>query len=171
MTTPPPFENPSFLGWRGGRPAATLSSMTDITASTADSPLVLPAEAGERISIAGAEVVVKAAAPRVTFADYTAPAGFPGPPLHVHPAFDEVFYVLDGTLTVRLRDAVHEVAAGGSAFIPGAVPHTFANEAERPLRFVAVCAPGGFERYFRALAADDAAALAAVTASVGYAPA
>jgi mannose-6-phosphate isomerase-like protein (cupin superfamily) len=145
--------------------------MTDTTLPTPDAPLVLPAGAGELIAIGGAEVVVKAAAPRVTFADYTAPAGFPGPPLHVHPAFDEVFYVLDGTLTVRLRDAVHEVAAGGTAFVPGAVPHTFANEAASPLRFLAVCAPGGFERYFRALAADDAEALAAITASVGYAPA
>jgi quercetin dioxygenase-like cupin family protein len=31
-------------------------------------------------------------------------AGFAGPPLHVHPDFDETFYVLEGELTFQVGD-------------------------------------------------------------------
>lgn len=136
---------------------------------TTPTPLVLAPGEGEVISVRGVRVVLKAAAPRVLVADYTAPPGFPGPPLHVHTAFDEVFVVISGTLTVRVADEVHEVAPGGTAYVHGSTPHTFANAADEPLRFLCVCAPGGFEDYFRALAAGDHAGVAAASERAGYA--
>ena len=49
------------------------------------------------------------------------PAGFGGLPLHVHPSFDEGFYVLECELTFRMED---ELASGGAGDIrlraPGA---------------------------------------------------
>ncbi len=75
--------------------------MTELTTPT---PLVLPAGEGERLHIRDVVVGVRAATPRVSVLEYAAPAGTSGPPLHVHPAFDEVFHVLDGTLTMRLGD-------------------------------------------------------------------
>ncbi len=99
--------------------------------------------------------------PRVTVFDYTGPPFFGGPPLHVHPGFDEVYAVLEGTLTVHLRDEIRELEPGGSASIEGAVPHTFSNRTAAPVRFLSICAPGGFEQYFRSLAdgkADEAVA-------------
>jgi mannose-6-phosphate isomerase-like protein (cupin superfamily) len=139
---------------------------TSIDATT----LVLAPGEGEPIEVAGNRIRVLAAAPRLTVIDYTAPPGFPGPPLHVHTAFDEFFLVLEGRLEMRVRDDVHEIGPGGSAFVEGDVPHTFANPTAEPVRFLAVCAPGGFEDYLRALAAGDQPGVAAASARAGYAP-
>ena len=38
--------------------------------------------------------------------------GFPGPPAHRHEQLHDMFYVLDGVLTNRLRDETHEVGPG-----------------------------------------------------------
>ena len=81
------------------------------------------------------------------------PAGFPGPPLHVHPEFEETFYVIEGEIAVRVGDEGHEVGAGAVAVVPRGTPHTFANPTERPVRMLVLVTPGGFERYFEALAA------------------
>ena len=125
--------------------------------------------AGELIEARGNRIVVKSALPTHTVCDYTAPAGFPGPPLHVHPGLDETFLVLDGTLTVRVGDAIHELGPGETAVVPGAVAHTFANGGDDPVRFLVVSSPGGFEDYFRAVAAGDDETAQAVVARYGYA--
>ena len=53
--------------------------------------------------------------------------------------------------------------------MPGDVPHTFANQADEPARFLLACMPGGFEAYFRALAeGGDADTIARVSAENGY---
>jgi mannose-6-phosphate isomerase-like protein (cupin superfamily) len=91
---------------------------------------------------------------RVAVVENTVGGGFPGPPLHVHPAFDEGFYVLEGELTFRVRDDVFTVAAGGFVFASGATPHTFANRTERSARYLILITPPGFERYFERLAAE-----------------
>lgn len=83
-------------------------------------------------------------------------AGFGGPPLHVHPSFDEVFYVLEGELTFRIRDEVVTHPAGSLVFARGSVPHTFANQSGREARVLILCTPAGFERYFDRLAAEQA---------------
>ena len=131
--------------------------------------ITLSSQAGERIEARGNQIVVKTALPSHAVFDYTAMPGFPGPPLHVHPGMDETFLVLEGTLTVRIGDDVRELGPGETAIVPGAVAHTFANDADAPLRFLAVCAPGGFEEYFRAMAADDEDAARAAAERVGYA--
>ena len=87
--------------------------------------------------------------------DNGVPADAKGPPLHKHD-FDEAFYLLEGELTFQLRDELVEVRAGEVAFAPRGVPHTFANRSGRPARFVLVCTPAGFERYFARLAAQQA---------------
>ena len=124
----------------------------------------------EEITARGTRILIRVASERVTITDHTVPAGFPGPPLHVHPGFDEVFIVLDGTLTVRVRDQVYEVGPGGTAYVEGTVPHTFANATAEPVRFMVTIAPGGFEDYFRALAAGDDDRAAAASERFGYAP-
>lgn len=142
--------------------------MTTPDTSTA---VVLAGGEGEEITTRGNRLLVTAASPRVTVVDYTAPAGFPGPPLHIHPGFDEVFIVIEGTLTARVRERVLEVEPGGTAYVPGSIAHTFANEGPYPVRFLVVCAPGGFEDYFRAVAAGDEQALAEAAERFAYAPA
>jgi len=135
--------------------------------------LCRPLHAGgmlEEITARGTRILVRAASKRVTITDHTVPAGFPGPPLHVHPGFDEVFILLEGTLTVRANEDVREIGPGETAYVEGAVPHTFANATAEPVRFMVAIAPGGFEEYFRALAAGDDERVAAVSERFGYAP-
>src|SRR6266566_1830124 len=82
-----------------------------------------------------------------------APPGFTGPPLHQH-NFDESFCVLDGELTVQLRDELFSVSAGQVAFAPRGVPHTFTNLSDRPAHYLIICTPAGFEGYFARMAAE-----------------
>ena len=137
--------------------------------STATHIVTGPGE-GEVIEARGSRVVIKAATDGQLVCEYTAPPHFAGPPLHIHPGFDETFVMLDGTLEVRVGDEIAQLVPGASAFISGEEPHTFANPSSQPGRFLVVCTPGGFEQYFRALAAGDEAMAAAVGQRFGYAP-
>jgi mannose-6-phosphate isomerase-like protein (cupin superfamily) len=83
----------------------------------------------------------------VSVVDNTVPAHWPGPFLHKHD-FDEAFYVLEGELTFQVKDAVITKRAGELAFAPRGVAHTLANHSDAPARYVLVCTPAGFERYF-----------------------
>jgi quercetin dioxygenase-like cupin family protein len=83
-----------------------------------------------------------------------------GPPLHRHAGQDEVLYVLEGRLRVRLEEAVHEAPAGSFVFIPRGVHHTWQNAADEPARLLVLFAPAapGMERFFERSAelAEDA---------------
>src|SRR5215203_5846222 len=61
-------------------------------------------------------------------------ADFEGPPLHVHPSFEEGFYVLEGELTFRMEDETVSGGHGTIVFAPRGVPHTFANLSGRRAR-------------------------------------
>ncbi len=83
-------------------------------------------------------------------------AGFPGPPPHVHEKLHDMFYVLEGELTMRLGD--EEVTAGPGTFVcvpPGTV-HTFSNRSDSDVRFLNFNTPGGWEGYMRDVAAAAA---------------
>jgi hypothetical protein len=76
------------------------------------------------------------------------PPHYAGPPAHVHPDFDEIFMVEEGSLTFRVGDERRNAGAGDTVVVPGDVAHTFANPAAEPARFKIIFAPGGFESYF-----------------------
>ena len=77
-----------------------------------------------------------------------------GPPLHVHPAHGEGFYVLEGEITLRVGDQVRTAGPGTLVFAAKGVAHTFANRGDREARMLVLCAPAGFESYFDRLAED-----------------
>jgi mannose-6-phosphate isomerase-like protein (cupin superfamily) len=104
---------------------------------------------------------------RLGVVENTVPARWDGPPLHHHD-FDETFYVLDGELTFQVGDARVTAGPGQVAFAPRAVPHTLANLGEQPARYVVVCTPGGFERYFDRIAAENAGVEPPATARKPY---
>jgi quercetin dioxygenase-like cupin family protein len=81
------------------------------------------------------------------------PPHFSGPHLHTHD-FDEAFYVLEGELVFQVEDELVTKGPGEFAFAPRGVPHTLANHGGGPARYVLVCTPAGFERYFGRLAAE-----------------
>ena len=79
--------------------------------------------------------------------------GFPGPPLHRHRELTDMFYVLEGTLTLTVDGEEVEAPPGTFACIPPGTAHTFANRSDAPVRFLNFNIPGGFEDYMRELAA------------------
>jgi quercetin dioxygenase-like cupin family protein len=81
------------------------------------------------------------------------PAGWGGPPLHHHD-FDEAFYVLDGRLTFQLGEELTTAGPGELVFAPRGSHHTLANLSDRSARYLLLCTPAGFERYFDRMAAD-----------------
>ena len=114
---------------------------------------------------------------KLTVIEYDVPAGFPGPPLHLHPSFDEFFYVIDGELELRLDGDTIRSQAGGSLFVAGGRAHTFANPFEEDARMLVVATPGGIEGFFREMAAAAGGGMpppevaAALNAKYGMAPA
>ena len=79
--------------------------------------------------------------------------GFPGPPPHRHERLHDMFYVLDGLLTMLLGDDTLEIPAGGFVCVPPGVVHTFSNPGTAPVRFLNFNTPAGWENYMRDLGA------------------
>jgi mannose-6-phosphate isomerase-like protein (cupin superfamily) len=89
------------------------------------------------------------------------------PPLHVHHAQDEGFYVLDGAVALFLPG--RSVACGPGDFVlaPRGVPHAY-RVGDRPARWLIISSPAGFERFVAEVAALDEVdpeALAALAAA------
>ena len=80
-------------------------------------------------------------------------AGFPGPPPHVHDRLHDMFYVLEGTLTVRVGNDDHELGPGSFVCVPPGTVHTFANRSDGAVRFLNFNTPAGWENYMRDLGA------------------
>jgi mannose-6-phosphate isomerase-like protein (cupin superfamily) len=92
-----------------------------------------------------------------TLLELVQPKGVPGPPLHVHHTADEAFYVLAGTLTVRLGERTLDAPAGSFVLVPRGVAHTFANRSEEPSRFLAILSPAASFGYIEEINALHAA--------------
>ena len=69
----------------------------------------------------------------------------PGPGAHSHEANEELFYVIDGTMSFLVGDRWIDVAAGTFLRIPAGMTHDFANRTERRAGALNVFIPGGFE--------------------------
>ena len=123
---------------------------------------------GELLEVAGNRIRIMVASPSQLVCDYSAAPRFAGPPLHVHPGFDETYLVLEGRLQVIVGDERRELAPGAAAYVSGFTPHTFANPSGERARFLSICSPGGFEHFFRAVAAGDREAIAAISERFGY---
>jgi quercetin dioxygenase-like cupin family protein len=68
-------------------------------------------------------------------------------PLHCHPDADEMLYVLEGEILVRIGDREERVGAGGVTMAPRGVPHAFMviSEVARLLDFQT---PGSSEPFY-----------------------
>jgi mannose-6-phosphate isomerase-like protein (cupin superfamily) len=98
---------------------------------------------------------------------------FAGPPPHFHERHLDSFFVLEGTLTVRLGDETVAASSGSYAVAPPGNVHTFSNPGGETVRALNVMAPGGFEQYLKEAAAAGASApaeLAAIAARYDFKP-
>ncbi|MCU1472896.1 cupin domain-containing protein [Amnibacterium sp.] len=80
------------------------------------------------------------------------PAGWGGPPQHIHRAHDESFFVLTGSVRFRSGSAEH-VLGPGSTFVAGmGTPHTFGNaDPHEPASLLLTVTPQRYIGYFREL--------------------
>jgi len=98
---------------------------------------------------------------------------FPGPVPHFHERLLDSFFVLDGTLTLRLGDETVEAPAGSYAVAPPGAVHTFSSPGGETVRALNIMAPGGFEQYLKeaaATGASDPAELAAIAVRYDFKP-
>jgi quercetin dioxygenase-like cupin family protein len=75
-----------------------------------------------------------------------------GPPLHVHRNEDEIVYVLEGTLRIKLGDELRPAPAGSFAYIPRGTAHTWQSVGPCPARLLIVFTPGAFASFFEQFA-------------------
>jgi len=71
-----------------------------------------------------------------------------GPPLHVHHAENEFFYIISGDFNFKLGDRVVAAPAGSIVFVPRDTAHTFQNSGTVPGVLLVGVTPGGLEMNF-----------------------
>jgi quercetin dioxygenase-like cupin family protein len=75
-------------------------------------------------------------------------------PIHIHPASDETFYILDGEILLDIDGERRSLSTGGLAVIPRGVPHAFMVTSPQT-RFLTLQTPGTDEEFYR-LASEPA---------------
>ncbi len=100
-------------------------------------PNIAPPLAGHTVGSPDSSFVI------AEWQDPGAPAGPPRliAPLHLHRSDDEAWYVLEGTLIVRVGDHDVEVRAGASVLVPRGTPHTYWNPGPQRARYILVMTP------------------------------
>lgn len=98
------------------------------------SPIVAPALAGKVLGSVHDAFVI---------AEWKDGGGPPGPPrwiapFHLHRNDDEAWYVLEGTLVVRVGKDDVEVRPGSGVLVPRGTPHTYWNPGPGPARYLLV---------------------------------
>ena len=92
----------------------------------------------------GIDFTVKASEVRegsgVAFLEYVTRKG-EEPPDHTHQTEDEIFYVLEGSITFRCNGESFELEQGGFIFLPRGLEHGYTIRSEEPVRLLVVTAP------------------------------
>jgi mannose-6-phosphate isomerase-like protein (cupin superfamily) len=125
-----------------------------------NSSRIAPLLAGNAVGSVGADFVI---------AEWKDAGGPPGPPrwiapLHLHRTDDEAWYVLEGTLCVRVGTEVVEAKAGAAVFVPRGTAHTYWNPGLGLVRYLLVMTPNIYSliQDIHAMTERTPAALAAV---------
>jgi mannose-6-phosphate isomerase-like protein (cupin superfamily) len=119
-------------------------------------PVILRSGEGELVQLGQSSVVIKAGVEatdgRFALAETTLGPRFPGPKPHVHRETLDMFFVLEGTLTMQLGDETLDLTAGSFVLVPPGMPHTFSNRTDGSVRLLNMDVPAGLESYLREMA-------------------
>jgi len=121
-------------------------------------PIVVPPDSGKVLKFLG--ITHKLTHQQTSSAYYLFEFEFDpesGNRLHVHSYEDEVVYVLEGAIEIRLDNQKLQVVTGGVAHLPKDFPHALYNPLKTPSRYLGIAIPGGFENFFDELAAAQEA--------------
>jgi mannose-6-phosphate isomerase-like protein (cupin superfamily) len=86
---------------------------------------------------------------RFSFIEHLSPPG-ERPPMHVHRREGQLWYVLEGELTVTVAAETRGCSPGEWAYGPPRVPHTHEVTSEEPARILEINSPAGFEEFVAA---------------------
>jgi mannose-6-phosphate isomerase-like protein (cupin superfamily) len=129
--------------------------MSDSGNDTRRRPVVLGPDEGRTYPMGRLSATFKADAveteQRYSISEWWLEPHTKGPGAHSHPE-DDVFYVLAGTMSVRVDTDWVEATAGSFVLVPGNVTHDFENRGEERAGMLNVSAPGDFEQRMPAIA-------------------
>lgn len=121
-------------------------------------PIVVPPDSGKVLKFLG--ITHKLTLQQTSGAYYLFKFEFDpesGNRLHVHSYEDEVVYVLEGAIEIRLENQKLQAVTGGVAHLPKHIPHALFNPLKTPSRYLGMAIPGGMEDFFDELAATQEA--------------
>jgi len=128
--------------------------------STHPQPILIPPDSGREIKFLG---ITHKLTPQQTNSGYYL-FGFEFDPesgnsLHVHQNEDEVVYVIEGAIEVRINDQKLSTVTGGIAHLPKQIPHALYNPMKTTSKYLAMAIPGGIENFFDELEAAQEAGI------------
>jgi mannose-6-phosphate isomerase-like protein (cupin superfamily) len=117
-------------------------------------PIIHGPTGGERLHIHGGNTMTFKAVGsdtggKYSLCHYEARPGWPGPQTHVHPDFEEAFYVLNGEFEFNVAGSVTRAGPGTFLLVPRGVEHSFRNPTNVPARLLGIFSPAGAEEAFR----------------------
>jgi mannose-6-phosphate isomerase-like protein (cupin superfamily) len=119
-------------------------------------PIVLPPGAGRAYPMGRISAVFKAdgdeTAGRCAVSEWWLEPHTTGPGTHRHEE-DDLFYVLEGTMSVRIDGTWFDATRGTFVLVPGGVPHDFENRGDVRAGMLNLSVPGGFEEELPGIAA------------------
>jgi mannose-6-phosphate isomerase-like protein (cupin superfamily) len=141
-------------------------TVTNPIASTDRRPLVLAPGEGRSYPMGRLSAVFKADGDetdgRYSISEWWLEPHTKGAGAHEHPE-DDVFFVLEGTITFLMREEWIDAPAGSFVLVPGGVTHGFENRGDTRAGALNISAPGDFEdrmpaisEWFRERTDDDA---------------
>lgn len=117
--------------------------------------LVLREDEGRAVPFGPERMLVKEDGTRTRgtlgFAESEVTPDVPAPPLHIHHAHEEGFYVLEGELTFTVGAETIRAGKGTYVMVPIGVPHTFSNPDEETVRVLTTFTPSRYLTYFEEL--------------------
>jgi mannose-6-phosphate isomerase-like protein (cupin superfamily) len=111
-------------------------------------PIVLGAGEGRRYDMGRITALFKAdgdeTASRYSISEWRLEANTTGPGAHAHDE-DDIFFVLEGTMSFLVGDVWIDAPTGAFVLAPGGVTHDFENRSDAPTRALNLSVPGAFE--------------------------
>lgn len=105
---------------------------------------------GRPFSVGADRILVKVEADRtgdaLSMVEYESAPGVPGPPLHVHRVFHEIWYILEGEVEFRVEDRTVRAGVGTVLHVPPGAAHTFTNVGAGQARWIGIFSPGRYVR-------------------------
>jgi quercetin dioxygenase-like cupin family protein len=119
-----------------------------------DDILITPGT-GESVALGGVGVIFKVFGPMTggafSIVEHPVEPGTLAAP-HTHSREDELSYVLEGEVGMKVGNLIIQATPGSYVFKPRDIPHTFWNAGPGPARLLEIISPAGFEAYFPEMA-------------------